>query len=69
MKIRLFSAIALSVVLLASCSQGNDQAEKIKALEEKIAAMEGANTPVAADLANSNFLKWSTTLAQSMKVK
>ena len=53
MKIRLFSAIALSVVLLASCSQGNDQAEKIKALEEKIAAMEGANTPVAADLAQT----------------
>ena len=54
MKTRLLSAIALSVVLLASCSQGkDDQAEKIKALEEKIAAMEGTNTPVPADMAQT----------------
>jgi len=54
MKTRLFSAIALSVVLLASCSQGkDDQAEKIKALEEKIAAMEGTNIPVPADMAQT----------------
>jgi hypothetical protein len=51
MKIRLVSAIALSVVLLASCSQGkDDQAEKIKALEDKIAAMEGGS-PVVAEMA------------------
>ncbi len=37
MKTRLLSAIALAVVLLTSCSQGKDeQAEKIKALEEKL---------------------------------
>jgi outer membrane murein-binding lipoprotein Lpp len=54
MKIRLLSAIALSVVLLASCSQGKeDQAEKIKALEEKIAAMEGGNTAVAPEMAQT----------------
>ena len=54
MKTRLLSAIALSVVLLASCSQSkDDQAEKIKALEEKIAAMEGTNTPVPADMAQT----------------
>ena len=54
MKTRLLSAIALSVVLLASCSQGkDDQAEKIKALEEKIASMEGANTPVPADMSQT----------------
>ncbi len=54
MKTRLLSAIALSVVLLASCSQGKDeQAEKIKALEEKNAAMEGTNTPVPADMAQA----------------
>jgi PBP1b-binding outer membrane lipoprotein LpoB len=54
MKTRLLSAIALSVVLLASCSQGkDDQAEKIKALEEKIAAMEGTNIPVPADMAQT----------------
>lgn len=64
MKIRLFSAIALSVVLLASCSQGNDQAEKIKALEEKIAAMEGANTPVAADMAQTTTTADPSTLGE-----
>lgn len=54
MKTRLLSAIALSVILLASCSQGkDDQAEKIKALEEKIASMEGANTPVPADMSQT----------------
>jgi PBP1b-binding outer membrane lipoprotein LpoB len=47
MKTRLLSAIALAVVLITSCSQGKDeQAEKIKALEEKIAAMDGSNVPV-----------------------
>lgn len=47
MKINLFSAIALSLALMVSCSQKNDeQADKIKALEEKIAALEGSNTAV-----------------------
>ena len=55
MKTRLLSAIAFSVVLLASCSQGkDDQAEKIKALEEKISAMEGTNiSPVPAEMAQT----------------
>jgi len=63
MKTRLLSAIALSVVLLASCSQGkDDQAEKIKALEEKIAAMEGTNIPVPADMAQTATAADASTL-------
>ena len=47
MKINLLSAVALAAVMMVSCSQkGDDQAEKIKALEDKIAALEGANTAV-----------------------
>ena len=48
MKTNLFSALALSLALMVSCSQkSDDQAEKIKALEEKIAALEGSNTAVS----------------------
>lgn len=48
MKTKLLSAIALAMVMMASCSpKTDDQAAKIKALEDKIAALEGANTAVA----------------------
>jgi hypothetical protein len=48
MKINLLSAVILAMVLMASCSsKGDNQDEKIKALEEKIAALEGANTAVS----------------------
>lgn len=48
MKINLLSAVILAIVLMASCSsKGDNQAEKIKALEDKIAALEGANTAVS----------------------
>lgn len=63
MKTRLLSAIALAVVLLSSCSQGkDDQSEKIKALEEKIAAMEGSNIPVPADMAQTTTPADASTL-------
>jgi len=54
MKIRFASALLLSVVILASCNETKDeQAEKIAALEEKIAALEGGNTAVNPDLAQT----------------
>jgi len=63
MKTRLLSAIALAVVLLSSCSQSkDDQAEKIKALEDKIAAMEGSNIPVPADMAQTTTPADASTL-------
>jgi hypothetical protein len=49
--------------LITSCSQGkDDQGEKIKALEEKIAAMEGTNLPVSADMAQTTTTADPSTL-------
>ena len=54
MKTRFASVLLFSVVILASCNQAKDeQAEKIAALEEKIAALEGGNTAVNPDLAQT----------------
>ncbi len=46
MKIKLLSAFALAVILTSSCSQKDENADKIKALEDKIAQLETANTAV-----------------------
>ncbi|MFM7628988.1 MAG: DUF1573 domain-containing protein [Algoriphagus sp.] len=54
MKTRFASVLLFSVVILVSCNQAKDeQAEKIAALEEKLAAIEGGNTAVNPDLAQT----------------
>lgn len=45
MKIKFLSALAV-VALLGACDKKDDQADKIKALEEKIAQLENSNTAV-----------------------
>ncbi|GMQ26462.1 DUF1573 domain-containing protein [Algoriphagus sp. oki45] len=45
MKIKFLSVLAV-VALLGACNQKDDQADKIKALEEKIAQLENSNTAV-----------------------
>jgi replication initiation and membrane attachment protein DnaB len=47
MKIKLLSAFALALILASSCSQKDDNAAKIQALEDKIAQMQTSNTAVA----------------------
>lgn len=47
MKIKLLSAFAMAVVLASSCSQKDDNAAKIQALEDKIAQLETSNTAVS----------------------
>jgi len=46
MKIKLLSAFALALVLASSCTQKDDNAAKIQALEDKIAQLETSNTAV-----------------------
>ncbi|GAA0877696.1 DUF1573 domain-containing protein [Algoriphagus jejuensis] len=46
MKTKLLSVFALVLVLASSCAQKDDQAAKIKALEDKIAQIETSNTAV-----------------------
>jgi outer membrane murein-binding lipoprotein Lpp len=45
MKIKFLSAVA-ALLIFGACSEKNDQAEKIQALEEKIAQLENQNTAV-----------------------
>jgi hypothetical protein len=46
MRTKLLSAFALALILASSCAQKDDQAAKIKALEDKIAQLETSNTAV-----------------------
>lgn len=64
MKIKLLSAFALALILASSCAQKDDQAEKIKALEDKIAQLETGNTAVSPVNAQSASTADPSTLGQ-----
>lgn len=64
MKIKLLSAFALALILASSCAQKDDQAAKIKALEDKIAQMETSNTSVSPVNAQSASTADPSTLGQ-----
>lgn len=66
MKINMLSAAALSLCLAlgTACSQKNDQEAKIKALEEKIAALETSNTSVTPVNAQASQAADPSTLGQ-----
>ncbi len=64
MRTKLLSVFALALVLASSCAQKDDQAAKIKALEDKIARLETSSTAVTPVNAQSTTTADPSSLGQ-----